>query len=73
MAKKIKPLVLTFDNAGDLERMKEEYEFIGREVNIDRQAMKLTVLTLPRKYKKKSIKETKNARKKEKEESFGDY
>jgi hypothetical protein len=54
---KIKPLTLEFTSLDQLEKTKAEYNFIGREVSVDRQKMVLTVLTLPTVYKKKSDKE----------------
>jgi hypothetical protein len=62
---KIKPLVLSFKSLDDLEKAKAEYDYIGREVDVDRKALKLTVLTLPRKYKKKTMREIKAARRRE--------
>lgn len=71
---KIKPLVLTFGTLDELEKAKAEYDFIGREVDIDRKQLKLTVLTLPRRYKKKALREAKTARKREEENyPYGDY
>lgn len=71
---KIKPLVLTFSSLDELEKAKAEYDFIGREVEVDRKALKLTVLTLPRRYKKKAMRDAKAARKREEEDyPYGDY
>jgi hypothetical protein len=67
---KVKNLVITFDNQESLMKMKEDYEFIGREVDVDMSELKLTVLTLPRKYKKKNIREAKIARKREAENEY---
>lgn len=59
---KVKPLVMNFDNINDLTKMKEEYEFIGREVEVNNAELKLTILTLPKKYKRKITKPTRIAR-----------
>lgn len=72
MSKKVKNLVITFDSPDKLFKMKEDYEFIGRETDVDTKELKLTVLALPRKYKKKSIREAKIARKREEENEY-DY
>lgn len=55
----IKPLILEFQSIDDLEKQKAEYDYIGREVKVDRSNLTLTVLTLPLKYKKKSEREAK--------------
>lgn len=67
---KIKPLVLEFTNQTDLEKMADEYKFIGREVEINRKELKLTVLTLPKKYKKKTEREAKANRNKEQDNEY---
>lgn len=67
---KIKPLVLEFTNQADLEKMADEYKFIGREVEINRKELKLVVLTLPKKYKKKTEREAKANRNKEQENEY---
>lgn len=59
---KVKPLVMSFDNINDLTKMKKEYEFIGREVEVDNAELKLTILTLPKKYKRKIIKPSRATR-----------
>ena len=59
---KIKPLVMSFDNAQALDSMKAEYEFIGREVDADYRELKLVVRSLPRKFKKKQTHDAKLAR-----------
>lgn len=67
---KIKPLVLEFTNQQDLEKMAEEYRFIGRETEVDKQNLKLVVLTLPKKYKKKTDRENKIYRAKNPESEY---
>ena len=54
----IKPLVLSYNNASDLEKAKANYDFIGQETEIHWGKMELVVLTLPRKYKKKTERES---------------
>jgi hypothetical protein len=56
---KVKPLIMSFPDAQALEAMRQEYEFIGRETEVNQRELKLTVLTLPKKYKKKSVREAK--------------
>ena len=56
---KVNPLVMSFPDQESLEKTRKEYEFIGREVETDARELKLTVLTLPKKYKKKSVQEAK--------------
>lgn len=70
---KVRPLVMNFPDIKSLESMRDEYEFIGREVDIDSRELKLTVLTLPRKYKKKQVKEAKAKAKKETEFDYEEY
>lgn len=72
MPKKVKNLVLSFEDPISLKKMKEDYEFIGREVDSDLDQLKLTVLALPRKYKKKNVREAKLARKREAETDYDD-
>lgn len=68
----IKPLVLEFTNIEDLEKQKAEYDYIGREVSVDRASLTLTVLTLPSKYKKKSEREAKIRARRE-ADNYDDY
>ena len=70
---KVKPLVMNFSDAEALNKMKEEYDFIGREVEIDVRNLKLTVLTLPRKYKRKQSKEAKTRRPREGDFDYEEY
>jgi hypothetical protein len=56
---KVRPLVMNFGSADELEKMRQEYEFIGREVETNQAELKLTVLTLPKKYKRKAARENK--------------
>lgn len=67
---KIKPLVLSFKDIDALEKMKAEYDYIGRETSVDRQKLELTLLTLPRKYKKKTEREAKLRAKREENEDY---
>lgn len=59
MARKPKPLTLYFSNIDELEKSKAEYDFIGREVDVDRKGLRLTVLTLPKNSKRQSKNSTK--------------
>lgn len=68
----IKPLILEFKNIEDLEKQKAEYDYIGREVKVDRAALTLTVLTLPSKYKKKTEREAKIRARRE-ADSYDEY
>jgi len=71
---KIKPLVMSFENVVALEKMREEYEFIGREVEVNHKELKLTVLTLPKKYKRKQARDSKPTRtSRENEFDYEDY
>lgn len=69
---KVKPLVLRFDNASDLEKAKANYDYIGQETDINWEKLELTVRTLPRKYKRKTEKEAQIKARKE-QNSTGDY
>lgn len=64
---KAKNLVLYPNSATELYRLKQEYEWMGREVDIvrDPSGDKLVVLALPRKYKKKEQAEAKVKAKRE--------
>lgn len=64
---KAKNLVLYPTSATELYRLKQEYEWMGREVDIvkDPSGDKLVVLALPRKYKKKEQAEAKVKAKRE--------
>ncbi len=64
---KVKNLVLYPSSQTELYRLKQEYEWIGREVDISRDAhgQKIIVRALPRKYKKKEQAEAKLKAKKE--------
>jgi len=53
---------MSFENVSALTKMKEEYEFIGREVEVNTPELKLTVLSLPKKYKKKKSSSPKTSR-----------
>lgn len=68
----IKPLILEFKNIEDLEKQKAEYDYIGREVKVDRAALTLTVPTLPSKYKKKTEREAKIRARRE-ADSYDEY
>jgi hypothetical protein len=68
----IKPLVMSFSSLDELEKAKADYDFIGREVDVDRKSLRLTVLTIPRKYKKKADKEAKLRARKE-SDNYDDY
>lgn len=56
---RVKPLVLSYKNASDLEKAKADYDFIGRETETNWDKLELTVLTLPKKYKKKTERDAK--------------
>lgn len=68
----VKPLVMSFTSLDELEKVKADYDFIGREVEVDRQNLRLIVLTVPKKYKKKSDKEAKIRSRKEADD-YDDY
>lgn len=59
---KIKPLTLGFSNVDELEKMKAEYVFIGREVSVDYQKLELTVPAVSKKRKKKKRHDSKPSR-----------
>ena len=70
---KIKPLVMSFKSVDELEKMKAEYDFIGRDTDVNVSELKLTVLTLPRKYKKKQSRDNKPSRNRSDNDSeYGD-
>lgn len=69
---KVRPLVIECKDIDDLERQKAEYEYIGREVKVDRAHLTLTVLTIPSKYKRKTEREAK-ARARREADSYDDY
>jgi len=58
MARKPKPLTLYFTSLDDLEKTKAEYDFIGREVDVDRKGLRLTVLTVPKNSRNKKQNKT---------------
>lgn len=63
---------MSFASLDELEKAKADYDFIGREVEVDRKGLRLTVLTVPKKYKKKSDREAKVRSRKE-TDSYEDY
>lgn len=67
---KINNLVLYPNSQEELYRLKNEYEWLGRETRIQRDShgQKLVVLALPSKYKKKERIEAKSRAKREADE-----
>jgi hypothetical protein len=56
---KSKNLVITANDGQHMRQLADDYIYIGREVDVDPQTFKVTVLALPRSYKKKRAAETK--------------
>lgn len=56
---KITPKVIACSSVEEVDRLKAEYLYIGREVEVDYKKLEVRLLVLPTKYKKKSDREAK--------------
>ncbi|MBC9706678.1 MAG: hypothetical protein H9W81_17345 [Enterococcus sp.] len=55
-------------------QLKDEYEnYVGRDTTYDLGTLTLTILALPKKYKRKTTRESKLRRARQNRESFSDY
>jgi hypothetical protein len=70
---KAKNLVIDCDNQREVFRLVEEYKFIGREVDYDVNKLQVTVLALPRDYKKKREASAKAVAKREIDNQYDEY
>ena len=58
----------------NLFQLKDEYEnYVGRDTTYDLGAMTLTILALPKKYKRKTVRDNKLRRARQNREGFGEY
>jgi hypothetical protein len=64
----IRNLVIDANGDQEIDRIVEEYTFIGREVSVDRGARTVTVLAMPSDYKKKREHDSRARAKRERSE-----
>ena len=56
------------DDEQELDRLVEEYRFIGREVTVDRPGLTVTVLAMPSDYKRKRERDNRRQARRERTE-----
>lgn len=74
MSANAKNFTIRCESQDRLFQLKDEYEtYVGRDTTYDLGALTLTVLALPKKYKRKTVRENKIRRNRQSRESYGDY